>query len=141
MVGIIVSLRRVKTLAHTIGIVLAMYTALVFTFLLYASTWPRTALGWALVITLGLVMLLIGDAVVRLTLRGAAWAGLGHLHAWAERRTAGRDISWLRITLLVGEVLLFVGLVAGVWGLLSRQYPALAVSTEKADRFIQQHFR
>ncbi len=76
---------------------------------------PSTALGWGLLIVLGppayLLMEFVGEGASNLF---RALPGIRHIENYAERRSAAKAFSGLRIVVQLVVVLLFAAVLGGV---------------------------
>ena len=117
---------------------LALYAALVLGIV------PRTLLGWALFLTVGPVLALVGEVTVEgLARRVGSFPPIRQTADWLERRTAGRTVSVLRVcfllVILLSSIVILGGAVIFIAGL-ARQWPPLDRAFLAAEHFLARHF-
>ena len=93
----------------------------------FLGVWPRTALGWLLVLALGPLIALLLDAVGEML--GNAFAslpGIRHADLAVERRTASEPLSGVRVAYyLLRALLILVPIILGLMWLDGRDSPTV----------------
>jgi hypothetical protein len=117
----------------TIGAVWLVLSVLV---MLEWGLWPRTALGWSIVMVAGPIAWLgieiLGELLMTLIAR---LPGVRHSREWIAARTVTKQFSWLRVgVLFVGSLPIVIAVIV----LVAYVGPAWPAGLEQ---FVARHFR
>ncbi len=111
-----------------IGALLVLYTVLVL--LQIAPTLPKTPVGWAIVILIGIPAYILMEWFGELL-----WdrADRSHIGTWVTTRTADKQFSWIRVGYRLMVALLVISLAIIAW-------IAFADYLSPVRQFLNQHF-